>query len=101
MGETLSSMTYSAEAVIHVGVGLPTSRIDEFREEANGQLIGRHLDLIEENCEVALVKLVNYQQRVNHGYNKGVKCREFIPGKTRTRLRRVFPDNIHRGTGAY
>ena len=94
-------MTYIAEAVIHVGVGLPTSRIDEFREEANGQLIGRHLDLIEENCEVALVKLVNYQQRVNHGYNKGVKCREFISGKTRTRLRRVFPDNIHRGTGAY
>ena len=94
-------MTYIAEAVIHVGVGLPTSRIDEFREEANGPLIGRHLDLIEENCEVALVKLVNYQQRVNHGYNKGVKCREFIPGKTRTRLRRVFPDNIHRGTGAY
>ena len=94
-------MTYITEAVIHVGVGLPTSRIDEFREEANGQLIGRHLDLIEENCEVALVKLVNYQQRVNHGYNRGVKCREFIPGKTRTRLRKVFPDNIHRGTGAY
>ena len=94
-------MTYIAEAVIHVGVGLPTSRIDEFREEANGQLIGRHLDLIEENYKVASVKLVNYQQRVNHGYNRGVKCREFIPGKTRTRLRRVFPDNIHRGTGAY
>ena len=81
MGETLFSMTYSAEAMIPMGVRLPTSRTDEFREEANGQLMGRHLDLIEESCKVASMKLMNYQQRVNRGYNKGVKCREFIPGE--------------------
>ena len=41
--------------------------------------MGKQLDLIEENHEVALIKLVSYQQRVSHGYNKGVMCREFIP----------------------
>jgi len=35
---------------------------------------------VEENFEVSLAKLVNYQQKISHEYNKGIKCRQFIPG---------------------
>ena len=35
---------------------------------------------MEENFEVSLAKLANYQQKISRGYNKGIKCREFIPG---------------------
>lgn len=44
----------------------------------NDQLLCNHLDLIEENH--ALVKLANYQQKINWGYNKGVNSKEFISG---------------------
>lgn len=37
------------------------------------------MDLIEENRELVSVKLANYQQRISRGYNKGIKCKEFIP----------------------
>ena len=37
------------------------------------------MDLVEENYEIASVKLANYQQRISHGYNKGIKCQKFIP----------------------
>lgn len=59
--ETPFSMTYDAEAVIPVEVGLPTSQTDPFVVEENNCLLGKHLDLIKENCEVPLVKLANYQ----------------------------------------
>ena len=72
-------MTYSVEAIILVEIGLPTSRTDKFVVKSNNQLLYRHLDLVEENCEVASVRLANYQQRISHGYNKGIKCQDFIP----------------------
>ena len=59
---------------------LPTSRTNRFSEESNDQLLSRHLDLVEENHEVALAKLANYQQKISRKYNKGIKCREFILG---------------------
>lgn len=51
-----------------------------FEVEKNDQLLCKHLDLLEENCNVASTKLANYQQRISRGYNKGIKNREFIPG---------------------
>lgn len=65
-------MTYGTKTVIPVEVGLPTSWTAYFEEEENNHLLGRWLDLIEENRKVSLVKLTNYQQRVINGYNKGV-----------------------------
>ena len=55
--------------------GLPTSRTDVFEGERNSQLLCKHLDLIEENQEIASVKLANYQQSICQGYNKGIKNR--------------------------
>ena len=72
-------MTYSAKAIIPMETRLPTSRTNRFSEESNDQLLSRHLDLVEENHEVALAKLANYQQKISCGYNTGIKCKEFIP----------------------
>ena len=73
-------MTYGAEVMILVEVELPTSWTGPFEVEENNRLLGRHLDLIKENHEVTSVKLTNYQQRICRGYNKGMKCKEFIQG---------------------
>ena len=78
--ETPFSMTYGAEVMILVEVELPTSWTGPFEVEENNRLLGRHLDLIKENHEVTSVKLTNYQQRICRGYNKGMKCKEFILG---------------------
>lgn len=59
-GEAPFSMTYGAEAMIPLEMGLPTSRTNQLEVEENNRLLGRHLDLIEENCEVASIKLANY-----------------------------------------
>ena len=68
-------MTYGAEAVIPMETGLPTSWTDVFQVGENDQLLYKHLDLIEESCDVALIRLANYQQSICQGYNKGIKNR--------------------------
>lgn len=73
-------MTYRAKTVIPVETRLPTSQTDVFKVEKNNQLLCKHLDLVEENSDVASAKLANYQQRVSRGRNKGIKNMEFISG---------------------
>ena len=63
-GETPFSMTYGVEAIIPMETGLPTSRTNVFQVGENDQLLGKHLDLIEESQDVASVRLANYQQRI-------------------------------------
>lgn len=58
--ETPFSMTYSAEAIIPVETGLPTSQTNMFEVKKNDQLLCKHMDLIEESHDVALVRLANY-----------------------------------------
>lgn len=65
IGETPFSMIYSAKAVIPVETGLPTSQTDVFEVGNNDQLLYKHLDLVEESRDVALVKLANYQQKIS------------------------------------
>ena len=59
---------------------LPTSQTDVFEVGKNDRLLCKHLDLVEENWDVASVKLANYQQNISQGYDKGIKNKEFIPG---------------------
>lgn len=59
--ETLFLMTYGVEAVIPMETSHPTSRTDMFQVGENNQLLCKHLDLIEENHDMALVRLANYQ----------------------------------------
>ena len=36
--------------------------------------------MIEENREIAIIKLAEYQQMFIRGYNKNMKTQEFVPG---------------------
>ena len=63
--ETPFSMTYDAKVVIPVETGLPTFRTNMFEVKKNDQLFGKHLDLIEENRDIASVRLANYQQKIS------------------------------------
>ena len=55
-------------------------RIDQFLGSSNEKLLSFDLNLAEKRREVAAVRLVQYQQRLRQGFEKGVKVREFIPG---------------------
>lgn len=91
IGETPFLVTYDVEAIILVETGLPTARTNMFKVGENDQLLCRHLDLVEESRDVALIRLANYQQRISRGYNRGIQSREFILGDLV--LRRVLGNN--------
>ena len=73
-------MTYGAEAVIPLESGFPTLRTDQFSVKENNCLLLDSLDVAEERREVAMVKMVYYQQKLKKGYDKGVKSRPLAPG---------------------
>ena len=57
-------MTYGAEAVIPLESGFPTLRTDRFSVKENNCLLLDSLDVAEERREVAMVKMVYYQQKL-------------------------------------
>ena len=63
-GETPFSMTYGAEAVIPVDIGLPTLRTSSFTSSNNDGLLSKSLDLIEEQRENAMVQFAYYQHKL-------------------------------------
>lgn len=62
--ETPFSMTYGAEAVIHLEIGFPTLRTNAFNPDGNDGLLEKSLDLIEEQRESAMVQLAYYQYKL-------------------------------------
>ena len=73
-------MTYGAEVVIPLELGFPTLRTDQFNTEENNRLLLDNLDVAEEMREVAIVKIAHYEQRLKHGYDKGVRLRPLTSG---------------------
>ena len=80
MGETPSSMTYEAEAVIPFKTGFPTLRMSSFTLSNNDELLGKSLDLIEERRENAMVQLAYYQHKLKQGYDANLKLKLLAPG---------------------
>ena len=58
--ETPFSMTYGGEAVIPLETGFPMLRTSSFTLSNNDELLGKSLDLIEEQRENVMVQLANY-----------------------------------------
>ena len=56
-------MTYGAEAVIPLKIGFPMLRTSFFTPSSNDGLLGKSLDLIEEQREIAMVQLAYYQHK--------------------------------------
>ncbi|XP_075633829.1 uncharacterized protein LOC142606348 [Castanea sativa] len=78
-GETPFSMTYGAEAVIPLEIGLPTLRTSLFTPHSNDNLLEKGLDLIEEWRENATVQLAYYQQKLKQRYDSNVRLRPLAP----------------------
>ena len=73
-------MTYGAEAVILLETGFPTLRTSAFSSDSNDGLLGKSLDLIEEQRESAMVQLAYYQHKLKRGYDTNVKLRPLAVG---------------------
>ena len=79
-GETPFSMTYGSEAVITTATSFPTLRSGQLLSGSNERLLSLGLDLAEEQREIVMVRLAQYQQKLRQGFDKGIRVRVFIPG---------------------
>ena len=73
-------MTYGAEAVISLETGFPILRTSSFTPSNNDELLGKSLDLIDEQRENAMVQLAYYQHKLKQGYDANVKLRPLVFG---------------------
>ena len=73
-------MTYGAEAVIPLEVNFPMLRTNSFTPDSNDELLGKNLDLIDDQREKAMIQLAYYHQKLKQGYDANVKLRPLAPG---------------------
>ena len=64
------------EAIIPTEIGMPTLRT-KIPEEANAEVVTKDLDMTNELCEVATMRIASYKQRLTNLYNKRVKLHTF------------------------
>ncbi|GJU13102.1 reverse transcriptase domain-containing protein [Tanacetum coccineum] len=79
-GETPFSLTYGAEAVIPVEIGMPTLRIAEVDMIKNNEALGINLDLLEEKREQAAIQEARSKAKMEKYYNARVRSTSFRPG---------------------
>ena len=69
MGETPFNLTYDAEAVIPVEVGLTSLRREFFDEQDNNDQLKQNLDLMEKVRDQAAQRMAKYKQKIAEYYN--------------------------------
>ena len=69
------SMTYETMAVIPMEISLPSMRTMSFSLDENDQFMIKQFDFMEENREIASIRLVDYQQKLSKGYNRNMRLR--------------------------
>ena len=72
------SMTYKTMVVIPMEISLPSMRTISFSLDENDQFMIKQFDFMEENREIASIRLVDYQQKLSKGYNRNMRLREFV-----------------------
>ena len=77
--ETPFSMTYRPKVVILLETRFLTLRTCSFTSSNNDELLGKSLNLIEEQRENAMVQLAYYQHKLKQGYDSNVKLRPLVP----------------------
>ena len=65
-------MTYGAEVIIPLETRFPTLRTSTFSSDSNDGMLGKSLDLIEEQRENAMIQLAYYQHKLKQGYDTNV-----------------------------
>ena len=63
--------------MIPEGVSVPFLRRDTYNQEENCALRRHELDLLEENCDMAILRIACYKQRSERYFNLKVKERRF------------------------
>ncbi|KAI5333485.1 hypothetical protein L3X38_023616 [Prunus dulcis] len=76
-GETPFSLAYGTEAIIPPHVTVPSIGIEVGSIEQNSEQMRLNLDLLERECENAIVRVASYQQRLKSYYDKRAKIRQF------------------------
>ena len=79
-GETLFRLTYGADAVIPVEVGLTSYRLQNYMEDKNEAAMRLQLDLMDEDRATAEQRLARYQDLMSKHYNAKVRHRDFQIG---------------------
>ncbi|GJS38206.1 reverse transcriptase domain-containing protein [Tanacetum coccineum] len=79
-GETPFSLTYGAEAVIPVEIGMPTLRTAEIDMIKNNEALGINLDLLEEKREQTAIQEARSKANMEKYYNARVRSTSFRPG---------------------
>ncbi|XP_062109902.1 uncharacterized protein LOC133821772 [Humulus lupulus] len=82
------SMAYGYEAMLLVEAAISMQRRTTYDPTTNHALLQELLDLVEELCEDAQLRVTSYQQMVSKYFNSKVKDRKFEVGDLV--LRRVF-----------
>ena len=79
-GEAPFTLAYGCEAVAPVEIGLPSHRTSQFSPQHNNAAIEEHLDLIEEQRDMAEARTAREKLRAERYFNKRVKPRSFKVG---------------------
>ncbi|GJU05962.1 reverse transcriptase domain-containing protein [Tanacetum coccineum] len=79
-GETPFSLTYGAEAVIPVEIGMPNLRTAEVDMIKNNEALGINFDLLEEIREQAAIQEARSKGKMEKYYNARVRSISFRPG---------------------
>ena len=69
-----------SRGVIPLETKFPTLRTSKFFSDSNDGLLGKILDLIEEQRESAMVQVAYYQHKLKQGYDTNVKLRPLAVG---------------------
>ena len=78
--ETLFRLTYEADAVIPIEVGLTSYRVQNYMEDKNEEAMRLQLDLVDEARATAEQRLARYQNLMSKHYNTKVRYRDFQIG---------------------
>ena len=92
------ALTYGMEAIIPTEIGMPTLQTG-IPGEANAEAITKDLDMTDELCEVVVVSIASYHQRLTNLYNRRVKSCTFQDGDLV--LRRVFENMANPADGKF
>ncbi|XP_071902711.1 uncharacterized protein [Coffea arabica] len=78
--ETPFVLTYGAEVVILVAIGVPSNRVQHFVAQNNEEEMRFNLDLLEHRREEAVNIMAKYKGQVKRYYNAKVRHLAFKPG---------------------
>ncbi|XP_022857284.1 uncharacterized protein LOC111378334 [Olea europaea var. sylvestris] len=98
-GETPFSMTYGAEAMSPVEVGVPSHRRIYFNEISNDEARISELHFLEEKRDASQMTLAKYHHKMTRFYNSKVKNRTLRLGDLV--LKRVFQSSKPTGSGVF